>query len=826
MSSRRRDDYRDSRGGRYDDRRSSKYKDLDQPNERDYRDRDRDRDRDYKDRDYKERDYKDRDYKDNKDRERDRGRSDRGRSDRDREEDKKRKDDRDAEMEPPPPPPELAPPPPPAENVKKLEPIAIEELMKKRAEEEKNQMKPVFLTKAERQKIALEKRNAQVAEQKDISAAHQGIHAHPEPPKEEEKEKQDDKRDSRGDRDREREREKDRREKDRLQREKDRELRHKERNRQEGRDEDSRKYREAEKELESIKNQYLGIKKEKKKIIKPSEKFKFVFNWDLSEDTSRDTNPLYNNKLEIRPMFGRGLIAGIDKKEQLKSYRSIASRRGDEVKDEGQKDNMKREKDKYDKQISQLTIIDLPGAHWTEKTLEQMHERDWRILKEDFNITTKGGSIPNPMRNWKESRLPDELLEGIKSCGYKAPTAIQMQAIPIGLQGRDIIGVAETGSGKTASFVLPMLVYISKLPKMTPEIENDGPYALIMAPTRELVQQIESETIRFASYLGFRCVSLVGGQSIDEQGFLLRKGAEIVIATPGRLNDCLERRFIVLNQCNYVVLDEADRMIDMGFEPQVNTILDAMPAATLKSENEEEAEKQEKEFASGAKKYRITTMYSATMPTGVERLARKYLRRPAYIAIGEAGKTVDKIKQVIEFVKTENDKRRKLEYLLETGPQPPIIVFANKKKSCDVISKHLEKLGYRSTSLHAGRVQEQRELAMEGFRAGRYDVLVATDVAGRGIDVKGVTHVINYDMPKSIEDYTHRIGRTGRAGESGLATSFITNEDTDIMYDLKAMLQNTGNVVPNELAKHPSSQHKSGTVPDRQKRSDTVIFAK
>jgi len=319
---------------------------------------------------------------------------------------------------------------------------------------------------------------------------------------------------------------------------------------------------------------------------------------------------------------------------------------------------------------------------------------------------------------------------------------------------------------------------------------------------------------------------LVGGQSIDEQGFLLRKGCEIVIAAPGRLFDCIERRYIVLNQCYYVVLDEAYRMMEAGFEPQVNAILDAMPATNLKSENEEEAERQEREFITGVRRYRITTMYSATMPAAVERLARKYLRRPAAIAIGEAGKTVDTIRQAIEFVHNENDKRKKLERLLETGPAPPIIIFANKKKSCDVIAKHLEKIGYKATALHSGRQQEQRELAMEGFRSKRFDILVATDVAGRGIDVKGVTHVINYDMPKTIEDYTHRIGRTGRAGESGLATSLLMNEDTDIMYDLKAMLVNTNNHVPPELAKHPAAQYKSGTVPDRPKRSETVIYAK
>jgi len=430
------------------------------------------------------------------------------------------------------------------------------------------------------------------------------------------------------------------------------------------------------------------------------------------------------------------------------------------------------------------------------------------------------------MRNWKESCLPVELLEAIKKAGYKDPTPIQMQAIPIGLQGRDIIGVAETGSGKTASFVLPMLVYVSKLPKMTNDIEADGPYALIMAPTRELVLQIEQETMKFASFLAFRTVALVGGQPIEEQGFALRRGCEIVIATPGRLNDCIERRYIVLNQCNYVVLDEADRMIDLGFEPQVNSVLDAMPSVMLKSENEEEAELQERELVAGMTKYRITTMYSATMPPGVERLARKYLRRPAYITIGEAGKTVDTIKQQVEFIKNENDKRKKLEHLLETGPPPPIMIFVNKKKTCDLLTKSLERLGYRTATLHSGRVQEQREAAMDGFRTGKFDILVATDVVGRGIDVKGVTHVINYDMPKTIQDYTHRIGRTGRAGESGVATSFLSGDDTDIMYDLKHMLTVTNNFVPNELAKHPSAQYKPGSVPDRQKRSETVIYAK
>jgi len=272
-------------------------------------------------------------------------------------------------------------------------------------------------------------------------------------------------------------------------------------------------------------------------------------------------------------------------------------------------------------------------------------------------------------------------------------------------------------------------------------------------------------------------------------------------------------------------MDEADKMINMGFEAQVNSILDAMPSANWKSTDEEEAAKQEQ--AEGAV-FRRTVMFSATMPVGVERLARKYLRRPAYIYIGELGRAADKIVQKVVFCNTENDKKRHLQSLLESGPAPPIIVFVNRKKQCDFVSSIIDKmgLGYRSVVLHSGKKQEVRELALEGFRSGRYGVLVATDVASRGIDVQGVTHVINYDLPNNIEAYTHRIGRTGRAGKEGLATSLLSNEDTEIMYDLKQMLSNSGNAIPQELAKHPAAQNKPGTVPERKARKDTVIYAK
>ncbi|KAJ0726649.1 putative RNA helicase [Helianthus annuus] len=329
--------------------------------------------------------------------------------------------------------------------------------------------------------------------------------------------------------------------------------------------------------------------------------------------------------------------------------------------------------------------------HWSEKKLEEMTERDWRIFREDFNISYKGSRIPRPMRSWVESKLSSELLKAVDRAGYKTPSPIQMAAIPLGLQQRDVIGVAETGSGKTAAFVLPMLTYITRLPPISEENEAEGPYAVVMAPTRELAQQIEEETVKFAHYLGIKVVSIVCGQSIEEQGFKIRQGCEVVIATPGRLIDCLERRYAVLNQCNYVVLDEADRMIDMGFEPQVVGVLDAMPSSNFKPENEDE-ELDEKRI------YRTTYMFSATMPPAVdERLARKYLRNPVVVTIGTAGKATDLITQHVIMVK-ESEKMPRLQKLLDDLVDKTAIVFINTKKSADFVSKTLEKAGYRVTS--------------------------------------------------------------------------------------------------------------------------------
>lgn len=432
------------------------------------------------------------------------------------------------------------------------------------------------------------------------------------------------------------------------------------------------------------------------------------------------------------------------------------------------------------------------SRNWREKELSQMTERDWRIVNEDFNISARGGQIPRPLRSWQESAIPGEILDIIQEIGYKDPSPIQRQAIPIGLSNRDLIGIAETGSGKTASFVIPMMNYISKLQPISEHNYHLGPYALILAPTRELAQQIESETRKFSGPMSFKCLSLVGGKSVDEQSFNLRTGAEIIIATPGRLKDLLERSIIVLSQCNYLVLDEADRMVAMGFEQELNFILEQMGTA------EENIQRQ-------------TFLYSATMPTAVEHIARKYLRKPAVINIGGAGQAVDTVEQVVELIDTEIKKTKRLIDILNSEKYaPPIIVFVNQKKSADVLAKELNRARWECTTLHSGKTQDQREEALQSLRDGVVSVLVATDLAGRGIDIADVSLVCNYHMANNIESYIHRIGRTGRAGKKGKAITFVTpHADDEVMYDLKQELEKSPiSQTPRELATHEFAQRR------------------
>lgn len=517
---------------------------------------------------------------------------------------------------------------------------------------------------------------------------------------------------------------------------------------------------------------------------------KFVFEWSSKEDTLDSTDPLYSAgataaKSEAQRRFEH---------EDRRRRREVEERKRSLLQHLGPSKKNKHEWE---------------DVHWTKKPLDQMRERDWRIFKEDFSILTKGGSIPNPIRSWEESRISPQILNTIRKVGYKEPTPIQRAAIPVALGLRDVIGVAETGSGKTASFVIPLLSYILELPVLNEITKTDGPYGIVLAPTRELAQQIEIETQKFCTPLGFRCASIVGGHSIEEQVYKIQDGTEIVIATPGRLVDCLERRILVLSQCCYVVMDEADRMIDLGFEEQVTKILSALPVTNEKPtgdelETEAEVLQQETTFLGGKHRYRQTMMYTATWPRAIERIAEKYLRRPGIVTIGTAGQATDRVEQRVEFVAGEAKRaRRLLDILNHQKFAPPVIIFVNVKRNCDYVAKALNDEGWRTVVMHGSRSQDQREAALSQLRAGTADCLVATDVAGRGIDVPDVSLVVNFQMAKSIEDYTHRIGRTGRAGKSGVAITFLGKEDDDVVFDLKQMISKSAvSKVPDELRRY------------------------
>lgn len=565
-------------------------------------------------------------------------------------------------------------------------------------------------------------------------------------------------------------------------------------------------------EAELIKQRYTGPEVNKstfsasKKRRRTTEK-KFNFEWDADEDTSKDYDPVYAQ--QASSIIGAGRLAGFGAEAEEEAAKKFA--RGLEERDPvNGRQRAKEYLDQFYRGQEVRAKRNALGKHWSEKSLDEMRERDWRIFKEDFGIATKGGGIPNPMRNWNESGLPSRLMEVVHQVGYTEPTPIQRAAIPIALQARDLIGVAVTGSGKTASFLLPLLVYISGLPMLDEYNKADGPYALILAPTRELAQQIETEAKKFATPLGFTCVSIVGGHSLEEQAFALRNGAEIIVATPGRLVDCIERRLLVLQQCCYIIMDEADRMIDLGFEESLNKILDALPVSNEKPDTEEaeNAQLMSKYLSKG--RYRQTMMYTATMPPLVEKIAKKYLRRPAIVTIGNAGEAVDTVEQRVEFINGEDKRKKRLAEILNSNQfAPPIIVFVNIKRNCDTVARDIKRLGFNTVTLHGSKDQKQREAALASLRSGETEVLVATDLAGRGIDVPDVSLVVNFNMATSIESYTHRIGRTGRAGKSGVAITFLGNEDADAMYDLKQMImKSTISKVPDELRRHEAAQQK------------------
>jgi ATP-dependent RNA helicase RhlE len=347
--------------------------------------------------------------------------------------------------------------------------------------------------------------------------------------------------------------------------------------------------------------------------------------------------------------------------------------------------------------------------------------------------------------------LGPNLLRSIGEVGYSNPTPIQEAAIPLIIDGKDLIGIAQTGTGKTAAFTLPMLETLERLTK--DPSRRGKTRALVLSPTRELVVQIYDNVSAYAKHLPLKVANIYGGVNEAPQKKALRQGVDLVIATPGRLMDLMGQRCADFSGLEYFVLDEADRMLDMGFLPNIRKIVKDLP-----------------------KKGRQTLLFSATLSRDIEKLTKEFLYRPETVEIGRRTNPADTVKQCIHEV-PKSAKISLLKHLLQDNDLYSVLVFTRTKHGADRVAKQLAKSKIPTAAIHSNRTQNQRARALQDFKDGKTRVLVATDIAARGIDVEGITHVINFDFPPHAEDYVHRIGRTGRANTEGEAISFITPED-------------------------------------------------
>lgn len=408
--------------------------------------------------------------------------------------------------------------------------------------------------------------------------------------------------------------------------------------------------------------------------------------------------------------------------------------------------------------------------------VQAMSDEEAERIRADRSITIVHcqTAVPKPIRTFEEASFPDYVLAEIQRAGFKEPTPIQVQGWPIALSGKDMVGIAETGSGKTLAFLLPAIVHINAQPELE---KGDGPIVLVLAPTRELALQTQEECIRFGKSSKIKNTCCYGGVPKGDQARHLRDGVEIVIATPGRLIDFLQSGDTNLKRVTYLVLDEADRMLDMGFEPQV------------------------RKMCTQVRPDRQTLMWSATWPHSVQALAREVCREdPVHINVGARQlRTAHTIKQYVEVLQ-ESEKRSRLRRLLEKIMDgSKILIFCQTKRAGDDLTREMRTDGFPALCIHGEKRQEEREWVMKEFKEGKSPILVATDLASRGLDVKDIKCVINYDFPNQIEDYVHRVGRTGRAGASGSAYTFFTPHQSKHAKDLIDVLREANQSIPEEL---------------------------
>jgi ATP-dependent RNA helicase RhlE len=374
------------------------------------------------------------------------------------------------------------------------------------------------------------------------------------------------------------------------------------------------------------------------------------------------------------------------------------------------------------------------------------------LVHKDFIVTTP---------TFSELGIAEPLCRALATENYTTPTPIQARAIPLLLQGRDLLGIAQTGTGKTAAFALPILQHLAK-PQTT--LAPKSVRALILAPTRELAVQIGDSFATYGRHTGLRHAVILGGVSQSTQVKALARGVDILVATPGRLLDLAQQRHVDLRHVSHLVLDEADRMLDMGFIRDVRKIVAMLP------------------------KQRQSLLFSATMPNDVETLAREMLRNPERIEVTPKVVTVEMIDQRVYFVETAS-KRKLLVDLLSDPAMTRVIVFTRTKHHANRVSDYLDMAGVKADAIHGNKSQNARQRALENFRSGHARVLVATDIAARGIDVDGVSHVINFELPNEPESYVHRIGRTARAGATGIAISFCDATERTFLRDIERLIR-------------------------------------
>ena len=405
-------------------------------------------------------------------------------------------------------------------------------------------------------------------------------------------------------------------------------------------------------------------------------------------------------------------------------------------------------------------------------------------------VDTNALTADTPVMAFAQLQLAAPLAKAVAEMGYATMTPIQAQAIPVVLQGRDVMGAAQTGTGKTAAFALPLLQRMMKHENASTSPARHPVRALVLLPTRELADQVAQQVKLYAKYTSLRSAVVFGGMDMKPQTLELKAGVEVLVATPGRLLDHIEAKTAVLNQVEYVVLDEADRMLDIGFLPDLQRILSYLP------------------------KQRITLLFSATFSPEIKRLANSYLQNPVTIEVARSNATASTVEQHFYSV-GEDDKRHALHQILKQRGMKQAFVFVNSKLGCARLARSLEREGLKTTALHGDKSQDERLKALDAFKKGEVDLLVCTDVAARGLDIKDVPAVFNFDIPFNAEDYVHRIGRTGRAGAAGLAVTFVGGgNDARLLADIEKLIKTKIELEGLEFEENLPDIHKQGRIND------------